>query len=48
MPMKSKAQRRALWAKDPKLARKFEDETPGKARLPERVRHPARKARKGR
>lgn len=48
MHMKSKAQRKALWAKDPELARKFEDETPGKAKLPERVKHPAKKARKGR
>jgi len=35
--MKSKAQRRALWAKDPKLAQKFEDETPKNAKLPEHV-----------
>ena len=37
MPMKSKAQRRALWAKDPKLAKKFEDKTPKGKKLPERV-----------
>jgi hypothetical protein len=45
MPMKSKAQRRALWAKDPKLAQKFEDETPKGKKLPEHVK-PKRKAHK--
>lgn len=47
MPFKSKAQRRALYAKDPKLAREFEKETPKGAKLPEKVkkstkRHPPR------
>lgn len=37
MPMKSQAQRRALWAKDPKLAREFEAKTPPGKKLPERV-----------
>lgn len=37
MPMQSKAQRRALWAKDPKLAREFEAKTPKGAKLPARV-----------
>ncbi len=43
MPMRSKAQRRALWSKDPKVAREFEDATPKGKKLPERV----RKTRKG-
>lgn len=34
MPMKSKAQRAYLWATDPKLAKKFEDETPKGKKLP--------------
>lgn len=38
MPFKSKAQRRALWAKDPDLAREFEKKTPKGKKLPERVR----------
>ena len=37
MPLRSKAQERFLWAKDPKLAQKFEDETPKNAKLPARV-----------
>ena len=45
MPFKSKAQRRALYAKDPKLARKFEAETPKGKKLPERVK-PKSKTRK--
>jgi hypothetical protein len=35
-PFVSKAQRRALYAKDPKLAREFEAHTPKDAKLPER------------
>jgi len=35
MPLKSKAQRRYLWATDPKLAKKFEKETPKGKKLPE-------------
>ena len=37
MPFKSKAQRRALYAKDPKLAAEFEKKTPKGANLPEKV-----------
>lgn len=37
-PMKSKAQRRTLWAKDPKVARRFERHTPKGRRLPEHKR----------
>jgi len=37
MPFKSKAQRRALYAKDPKLAKEFEKKTPKGKKLPERV-----------
>lgn len=44
MPMKSKAQRRALWAKDPEVAQEFEDETPKGKLLPEKVK-PKKKGR---
>ena len=37
MPIKSKAQRRFLHATDPKLAEKFEKETPKNKKLPEHV-----------
>lgn len=37
MPMKSKAQRRYLWATHPELAQEFEDKTPKGAKLPEKV-----------
>jgi hypothetical protein len=48
MPMKSQAQRRALWAKDPKLAQEFEDKTPKGKKLPERVKSkPKQKKAKG-
>ena len=42
MPLKSKAQERALWAKDPRVAQEFEDATSAKqrARLPERKKKP--------
>lgn len=40
MPFKSEAQRRALYAKDPAVARKFAAETPKGKKLPERI-HPA-------
>lgn len=38
MPLKSKSQERALWAKDPRVAKKFESETTPsqRARLPEK------------
>jgi hypothetical protein len=35
--MKSKSQRRKLWATDPKLAQEFEDKTPKGKKLPEHV-----------
>jgi len=38
MPFKSKAQRRFLYAKHPKVAKKFEKHTPPKKKLVERVR----------
>lgn len=38
MPLRSKAQRRKLWATNPKLARKFERHTPKGKKLPERKR----------
>ena len=37
MPMKSKAQRKFLWATNPEVAREFEDETPKGIKLPEHV-----------
>lgn len=37
MPLKSQAQRRYLWATNPKLAKKFEKETPDNKKLPEKV-----------
>lgn len=37
MPMESQAQRRKLWATNPKVAQEFEDATPKGAKLPERV-----------
>lgn len=38
MPLESQAQRRYLWATDPELAKKFEDDTPKGAKLPKRKR----------
>lgn len=37
MPMKSQMQRKALWAKNPKVAQEFEDATPKGAKLPMRA-----------
>ena len=37
MPMQSKAQRRYLWATNPKVAQEFEDKTAPGAKLPEKV-----------
>jgi hypothetical protein len=37
MPIKSASQRRALHAKNPKLAKEFESKTPKGKKLPERV-----------
>jgi hypothetical protein len=41
MPFKSQAQRRKIYAVDPKLAREFEAKTPKGKKLPEKV--PAKK-----
>jgi hypothetical protein len=38
MPFRSEAQRRALYAKDPKVAKEFEKHTPKGKKLPERIR----------
>jgi hypothetical protein len=47
VPFKSQAQRRALHAKDPKLAKEFEKKTPKGKKLPERVKSkPKSKTRK--
>lgn len=43
MPMKSKAQRRYLWATNKEVARKFESETPDNKKLPEKVKRYKRK-----
>jgi len=45
MPLKSKAQERYLWATDPKLAKKYEDETTKRqrAKLPEKAKKKATK-----
>lgn len=37
MPFKSEAQRRYLWSQEPDVARRFAEETPKGAKLPERV-----------
>lgn len=37
MPFKSEAQRRYLYANEPKMAKRWEKETPKNAKLPERV-----------
>jgi len=37
MPIKSKAQRKYLWAVHPDIAKKFEKETPKGKKLPEKV-----------
>ena len=36
MPFKSKAQRRWMYANDPKMAEKWEEHTPKGAKLPEK------------
>jgi hypothetical protein len=43
MPMRSKKMRAYLWAKHPKIARRFENETPKGKKLPTRVRKRKRK-----
>lgn len=37
MPMRSQAQRRKLWATNPKVAREFEKATPKGKKLPKRA-----------
>lgn len=37
MPMKSKAQRKYLWANNPEVAKEFEKKTPKGKKLPEKV-----------
>jgi hypothetical protein len=41
MPFKSKAQRKWMYANNPKLAKKFEKETPKNAKLPDRLAPPS-------
>ncbi len=41
MPMRSKAQRKFLWAKHPAIARRFEDHTPEGTKLPEHLKKSA-------
>jgi hypothetical protein len=43
MPIKSKAQRKYLWATNPKLAKKFEEETPKGKKLPKKVKKSKKK-----
>lgn len=43
MPMKSQAQRKFLHAKHPKIAEKFEAETPKGKKLPKKVKKPKKK-----
>lgn len=43
MPMKSQAQRKKLWATDPKLAEKMEKETPKGKKLPKKVKKDKKK-----
>ena len=42
MPFESQAQRRFMYAKDPKMARRFEKKTPKNKKLPERKGKPIR------
>lgn len=37
MPVRSKAQRKWLWANNPELAEEYEKHTPANAKLPDRV-----------
>jgi hypothetical protein len=43
MPIKSKVQRKYLWATNPKLAKKFEEETPKGKKLPKKVKKSKKK-----
>jgi hypothetical protein len=47
MPFKSKAQAKALWAKNPKVAQEFADATPNIKALPEHVKKKKTKSKKG-
>ena len=47
MPMKSKAQRAYLHANKPKIAKKFESETPKGKKLPKKVKTKAKPKTKG-
>ena len=43
MPMKSKAQRAYLHSHHPKVAKRFEAETPAGAKLPQKVKAPKKR-----
>ena len=45
MPMRSQAQRKYLWSTNPKLAKKFEAETPKGKKLPKKVKKPKKSKR---
>lgn len=47
MPFKSKAQQRYMFAKHPKLAEEFAEETPNMKKLPERIKLNFKKNKKG-
>ena len=46
MPMKSQSQRKMLWATNPKVAEKFEKETPKGKKLPKKVKKEKEKKKK--
>lgn len=46
MPFKSKAQRKWMYANKPQMAKQWEAETPGNARLPNRIRPKNKKKKK--
>ena len=46
MPFKSEAQRRYLWMKHPKIARRWAKEYPNQSKLPKHVKHTGRKSKK--
>jgi hypothetical protein len=43
MPMKSQAQRKMMWATDPKLAKEMESKTPKGKKLPKKVKKAKKK-----
>lgn len=43
MPFKSKAQRRFMYAKHPKMAEEWEDKTPKGKKLPEKIKKKGKK-----